>query len=340
MHRKRVFRNAFHYSKNYLRNRPFHVTAQITFRCNLGCRYCYLTNKKYELSEIPANEWKGIILGLEKWLGSFNLIISGGEPLLEKAKLLDIIKFASGRRLPVSIYTNGTLITREPLEAMKAFGLSRIYISVDGLSPETHEALRKGHGNYPRLLAALELVDELGMKSMTTITSVITEQNISEIPELVGWVKEKGFSGISFNSACLFKTIPKSPEWEQQIWPQNKSTITKSLDRIISMKLRQHPIINSMKQLKIFKAYLLDPVNAVKTFNCSAFRHLSVFPDGGIKVCPVGEKFSLSQVKSLYLRNSAETRENILKCSEPCKIIGCNFDDGFRDYARRFLRVR
>lgn len=112
------------------------IQWELTSRCNLRCLHCYQSEYLSKAEELSILDCKKLIkqmadLGIEK------ISISGGEPLM-RGDLLKIINLLETENIQVaSIFTNGTLITKEFLNRLKLLR-SRINfnISLDGINPE------------------------------------------------------------------------------------------------------------------------------------------------------------------------------------------------------------
>jgi heme b synthase len=79
--------------------------------------------------------------------------------------------------------TNGTLITEETIKKMKASGIQRISISLDGPDEETHDAFRKVHGAFQGSLRGIEMAKKGGLEFQ--INTTITQANLHLIAEIL-----------------------------------------------------------------------------------------------------------------------------------------------------------
>ena len=72
---------------------PRTLMLEITRLCNLRCEYCY----HYSMKRVKGREWSRFCLP-EALLSKFNIsdvVITGGEPLLEYNKLIQILEYYS-----------------------------------------------------------------------------------------------------------------------------------------------------------------------------------------------------------------------------------------------------
>lgn len=121
----------------------FLVQLCVTDRCNLGCPYCYVPNRRRDLTKDMVLQAMERIKGFMKATGesTYNVSYFGGEPLLR----MDLIKelapmfYADPKCDFQSIVSNGTLLTRENYEYLKQYmGFSW---SFDGIGSETSRPL-------------------------------------------------------------------------------------------------------------------------------------------------------------------------------------------------------
>jgi heme b synthase len=79
--------------------------------------------------------------------------------------------------------TNGTLMTEETVQKMKASGIQRISVSLDGPGPETHDAFRKVKGAFESSLKGIELAKRGGLEFQ--INTTITQMNLHLIADIL-----------------------------------------------------------------------------------------------------------------------------------------------------------
>ncbi len=158
------------------------VFWETTARCNLTCRHCRRldalgTQGSDRYDTARAKDFVDQVAECGKPL----LILSGGEPLLRN-DIFEIAEHAHGKGLIVSLATNGTLIDDAKADRIKASGIRRVAISVDGGDAPTHDAFRGLPGSFEGALAGLRRVRERGVE--TQLNCSVTHHNVHQRKQL------------------------------------------------------------------------------------------------------------------------------------------------------------
>ncbi|MCI0446903.1 radical SAM protein [bacterium] len=101
-------------------------------RCNLSCAYC---NEFDNFSSPVSTKTLFHRIDLLAALGSANIHLSGGEPLLHP-DVIQIIKHIRTHGIFSGLLTNGYLLTRDLILKLNNAGLDYLQISVDNLMPD------------------------------------------------------------------------------------------------------------------------------------------------------------------------------------------------------------
>ena len=137
---------------------PFTLDINPTDKCNLKCLSCWQRGFKnvdssYELSD---EKLIGIVKeAIELGVMEFE-ITGGGEPLIRKGLVLQIMGLVKGSDRMGNITTNGTLFSDEGIRKIVTMGWDRITFSIDGPDAETSDFLR-GKGSFDMIMKSISL---------------------------------------------------------------------------------------------------------------------------------------------------------------------------------------
>lgn len=173
---------------------PIHVDIETTNMCNLRCVMCphgFPTPEfKKTLGKMPYELAKAIIdEGSLKGLYSIKLNWRG-EPLLWKNNIFDLIRYAKDKGIiDIIINTNGLLLSEEFSKKLIESGLDQIIISIDGVTEESYETIRRG-GDFVRVsrnvINFINLRKHLNrLKPLVRVQMVKMDTNKHEVPEFI-----------------------------------------------------------------------------------------------------------------------------------------------------------
>jgi radical SAM protein with 4Fe4S-binding SPASM domain len=150
-----------------------YLMLEVTDRCNLRCRHCYLGD-----AGVVDLEWETARRVLDDFedIGGLRLMVTGGEPLLYPH--LDMLnRGLAGRSYRSVLISNGTLMEDVDLGRLN---FKEVQFSVDGLE-EGHDRLR-GKGNYRKVMAAVRRARRAGID--VSVATVIHSRNLHELERL------------------------------------------------------------------------------------------------------------------------------------------------------------
>lgn len=127
-----------------------------TYACPLLCTHCHSESGGRPSRVLPPEKLQGLVDVLLS-MQLRTLTFSGGEPLTLPA-LFEIAQRLKEAGTKVVLYTSGWGLTEDA--ARKAQGLfTRIHVSMDGPTAETHDRIRQRAGSFARVMSALERLD-------------------------------------------------------------------------------------------------------------------------------------------------------------------------------------
>jgi radical SAM protein with 4Fe4S-binding SPASM domain len=290
------------------------VVWNITWRCNLRCKHCYIdAMPKARLRELGTEQMLGIVDQVAE-IRSPLLIVSGGEPLLRE-DFYSIMKYAAGKGLRLALSTNGTLITEEVAEKLRETGFVYIGVSIDSHEPRWHDEFRGVKGAFNAAIQGLRNAMNAGIP--VGLRTVITRFNATHVPQVVELAVRLGVPRIALyhlepigRGAGLSSWLP-SPE--QYAW---------LMDRLIELARRYAGVIEIETVTAPFDGiYIADKVagsredfyrllEVVKAQGGCGRKIVSIYPDGEVHPCQF--------IPSISLGNAARSRlSTILREDNP-----------------------
>jgi cyclic pyranopterin phosphate synthase len=149
------------------------LRISVTDRCNFRCSYCMpkeVFDKDYPylphsalltFEEITRLARQFVAHGVRK------IRLTGGEPLLRKnieilVEQLAALRTADGEPLDLTLTTNGSLLARKA-RALKAAGLQRVTVSLDGLDDAVFRSMNDVDFPVAEVLKGIEAAQEAGL---------------------------------------------------------------------------------------------------------------------------------------------------------------------------------
>ncbi len=172
--------------------KPILVFWETTRACPLECKHCRAEAIRDPLpGELTTEEAIRFIDSLEGFGKPYPvLIFTGGDPLIRK-DIFDLIGYTVKKGFRVGIAPAvSDLLSINNIRRMKELGLKYVSISLDGGKAETHDRIRGIEGHYSMTVDALRLLREHGF--ITQINTVVTRENVHELPYVVELLKMLG----------------------------------------------------------------------------------------------------------------------------------------------------
>lgn len=169
---------------------PFSGVFELTPRCNMNCKMCYIRMSDQELErvgrELPVEEWIRIAQEAVND-GMVMLLLTGGEALLYK----DFKKFylaVHQMGLFISINTNGTTLTDSWIEFFKQYPPAKFNITIYGGSNETYQRLCGNPKGFDQMKANVEKL--LANHFEVFLNYTISRQNVEDMEAVYAFGSE------------------------------------------------------------------------------------------------------------------------------------------------------
>ena len=159
------------------------VAWEVTRSCNLNCVHCRAASERGPYAEeLNTEEAFRLITDIAKFSKPV-VILTGGEPLLRE-DIFELARHGTEQGLRMVIAPNGTLIDAEKAGRLKASGIQRVSISIDGATKESHDKFRRVEGAFVGALRGIDCLKRAGLDFQ--INTTVTRQNYAELSAILG----------------------------------------------------------------------------------------------------------------------------------------------------------
>jgi len=130
--------------------RPQRVYWEITRACDLACRHCRATAvPDASPQELSSVEGKRLLEQLTAFGEPLPHVVLTGGDALKRRDLFELIATARDLGFGVSVAPSATpLLTAEAIQRLRSAGVEAISLSLDGSTPERHDAIRGIAGTF------------------------------------------------------------------------------------------------------------------------------------------------------------------------------------------------
>jgi radical SAM protein len=171
-------------------DRPFVVIWEVTQACDLACVHCRAcAQPQRSLLELSTSEGESLIRQI-RGLQAPVFVLTGGDPL-KRPDIFHLVEYGTTLGVRVSLSPSATpLLTRDALANLKAGGLARLAISLDGSTPGIHDRFRGVSGSYARVIQGIRWAHELGLP--VQVNSTMSRHNVEDFDALAHLVESLG----------------------------------------------------------------------------------------------------------------------------------------------------
>ena len=177
-------RAAYHLRLGRVPFQPVTLDLEPNNDCNLKCPHCQVTWWAKARKHLDLEQFVRIIDQMPRLA---RIKLQGmGEPLLNK-ELLAMLRAGEARGISMQFTSNGTLLSEQVARELLQLKDTRLFVSIDGATDETFEAIRAG-SRFAKIRRNLErLMAMRGEKGGLEVSAwtLLTKQNLHELPDIV-----------------------------------------------------------------------------------------------------------------------------------------------------------
>jgi MoaA/NifB/PqqE/SkfB family radical SAM enzyme len=202
-----------------IRRAPSHlarVYVELTSECNLDCTTCMRNVWEHGTGGMARDTFERILEDLAALEDRPEVFFGGfGEPFAHP-RALEWIEEAAEVSPTVELITNGTLLTEDTIDRLIEAGVSTIWVSLDGATPESYADVRLGAA-LPEVIENLKTLKRRKIRFSTDyprlgIAFVAMEHNIDDLPAVIDLGVTVGADRFSVSNL-----LPHTGEMSQQI---------------------------------------------------------------------------------------------------------------------------
>lgn len=272
------------------------INIYLTTSCNLHCKHCALGDRLE--NSITMDYYRAIEIA-NYFASTFNLeeiVILGGEPTLVPHFSRFVHYLAKNCMLKLSVMTNGVDISA--FSNILPHYFDYVFISIDGLSSSSHDAIR-GRGTLKRVLMNLHALIQEGYNIGIIFT--VTRLNAHEVIDALYFFDTLGVKLVNFHVVSNNGNARENPHL--QIDPEIWRDIVQRID-----ETQQHLKNAKVKRPRLFLTEREYERELEKGYHCllREIDRLHIFPDGRVYNCCL--MFDTPLNRFLYTNELVENR--------------------------------
>lgn len=262
--------------------------VEVTRRCNLSCNFCYEGSNPYCTETMSFDDFTKVVHQLKE-LDIPSMQFIGGEPMILKDTLKQMIDYASNYFGFIELYTNGVLLDEQWCEFLKSKKIN-VAISIHSYLPEEHDKVTQVKGSHRRVIRGLNLLKKYN------------------IPYRIGTVKTRSCSIGNPSPTDVYTLQPKLPK---------VASHAEALDFDFEM-FKKKAITKQTKKFPVSKEIVIQNLSGHQCFSHEIYISslLEVYP------CVMERRKSYGNLKQKHLKDIINhnirfmTKDDVEGCQE------------------------
>ena len=172
-------------------DRPLVLIWELTQACHLACEHCRADAiPTRHPDELTTAEGKALLDDAASFGDGQLVVLSGGDPLV-RDDVEELVAYGTDQGLRMTITPSGTRsLTDERIRDLADAGIQRMAVSLDGASPESHDAFRGEAGSFTETIRAAHDAKAAGVPIQVNTT--VCAQTVGELPTIRELLEELG----------------------------------------------------------------------------------------------------------------------------------------------------
>ncbi len=169
---------------------PVLVYWELTQACDLACKHCRAEAipQRHPL-ELATEEGKRLLKELRAFGDPPPHVVMTGGDVMHRPDLFELIDYAVGLGLPVSVAPSGTnCLTPEVIQEFKSLGVQSMSLSLDGSTAQKHDEFRGVPGCFDWTLQAAQAIREADLPLQ--INTLVTADTLPDLPQICELMKQ------------------------------------------------------------------------------------------------------------------------------------------------------
>lgn len=208
-------------SRAYQERVPISATLELTSRCNLRCRHCYLGNQtEQHRKRDQERTTEQVLKSLNEWAeaGCLYLLITGGDPMMRKDFAV-VYRHARELGMIVTVFCDGILVTDAIIELFRELPPRKVEISIYGATAETYETVTRVPGSHANAWKGIRRLHESGIRiALKTVYMTLNQDELSAM------AAQAADLGVPFRyDSAIFPCLPdnSSAPLDLRVSPEN-----------------------------------------------------------------------------------------------------------------------
>lgn len=250
--------------------------------CPYRCSYCYNINEHNTSQQLPEAL---LLKTIEAFIseGAGNIYLTGGEPLVRKEFVFDILKRFAGGGTGFWLITTGVGMDKELAVALKQQGLRGVMISLDDSKPDRINSIKSPQA-FENACRAIRAASAAGL---VVVADCVMSRSMLEPVYFEQYLHFTAALGVHFVNMYVPRTAVAQADAEIEPF---------TLEELVQTGHLARQFLRGRKNRHLPLAYSPDAFEAKR--GCMGGRFFFyVSPDGSVKACPF-QKTILGNIKN------------------------------------------